>query len=128
MPALALTDNGNLYGAIEFYQECLDNDIKPIIGVDFYVATRTRHDKEARIDNQTHRLVLLAKNYKGYQKLIRLVTDSYLEGFYYKPRIDNEIIKKYNKDLICIMPAFSGDLAKAIKFNDEEKASDLLKF
>jgi len=128
MPALALTDNGNLYGAIEFYQECLDNDIKPIIGVDFYVATRTRHDKEARIDNQTHRLVLLAKNYKGYQNLIRLVTDSYLEGFYYKPRIDNEIIKKYNKDLICIMPAFSGDLAKAIKFNDEEKASDLLKF
>lgn len=128
MPALALTDNGNLYGAIEFYQECKDNDIKPIIGVDFYVATRTRHDKEARIDNQTHRLVLLAKNYEGYQNLMRMVTTSHLEGFYYKPRIDNELIKKHKENIICIMPAFSGDLAKAIKFNDEEKANELLKF
>lgn len=128
MPALALTDNGNLYGAIEFYQECIDNKIKPIIGVDFYVSTRTRHDKEARIDNQTHRLVLLAKNYEGYQNLIRLVTAAHLEGFYYKPRIDKELIEKYSENLICIMPAFSGDLAKAIKFNDEEKSQELLKF
>ncbi len=128
MPAIALTDNGNLYGAIEFYQKCLDAKIKPIIGVDFYVANRTRHDKEPRIDTQRSRLILLAKNYTGYQNLIKLVTDSHLEGFYYKPRIDKELIEKYSKDLICIIPAFSGDLAKAIKFNDENKSHELLKF
>lgn len=128
MPALALTDNGNLYGAIEFYQKCLDAEIKPIIGVDFYVSIRSRHDKEPRIDNQRHRLVLLAKNLNGYKNLIKLVTDAHLEGFYYKPRIDKELIEKYDKDLICIMPAFSGDLAKAIKFNDQEKSRELLKF
>jgi len=128
MPAIALTDNGNLYGAIEFYQECEKQEIKPIIGVDFYVAIRTRHDKEARIDNQTNRIVLLAKNYEGYQNLIKLVTDSYLEGFYYKPRIDKELLEKYKENLICIMPQFSGDIAKAIKFNDSDKAKELLKF
>lgn len=128
MPALALTDNGNLYGAIEFYQKCLEAGIKPIIGVDFYVAARTRHDKETRIDNQRHRLILLAKNNNGYKNLIKLVTYSHLEGFYYKPRIDKELIENYKNDVICIMPAFSGDLAKSIKFGDIEKSKTLLNF
>ncbi len=102
MKSLALTDSGNLYGAIEFYKECKEHDVKPIIGVDFYVATRTRHDKEARIDNERTRLVLLAENETGYKNLLKLVTASYLEGFYYKPRLDRELLEKYNEGLIAI--------------------------
>jgi len=102
MNTLALTDSGNLYGAIEFYKECLDREIKPIIGVDFYVAYRSRHDKEARVDTENSRLVLLAENNLGYQNLLKLVTDSYLEGFYYKPRIDKELLEKYHDGLIAI--------------------------
>ncbi|MDP3763819.1 MAG: DNA polymerase III subunit alpha [bacterium] len=102
MSALALTDSGNLYGAIEFYKECQAQDIKPIIGVDFYVALRSRKDKEARVDNERSRLILLAENNIGYQNLLKLVTDSYLEGFYYKPRIDRELLEKYYDGLIAI--------------------------
>ena len=102
METLALTDSGNLYGAIEFYKECKEHDIKPIIGVDFHVALRSRHDKEARVDNERSRLVLLAENITGYHNLLKLVTDSYLEGFYYKPRIDRELLEKYNEGLIAI--------------------------
>src|SRR3989344_5371828 len=102
MKALALTDSGNLYGAIEFYKECIAAGIKPIIGVDFYVALRTRHDKETRVDNERTRLVLLAENEEGYKNLLKLVTYSYLEGFYYKPRIDRELLEKYNDGLIAI--------------------------
>ena len=81
MPALALTDNGNLYGAIEFYKTCNKEKIKPIIGIDAYVSCRTRHDKDAGIDNRRARLVLLAKRKQGYKNLIQLVTKSNLEGF-----------------------------------------------
>src|SRR3989344_5514796 len=102
MKSLALTDSGNLYGAIEFYKECKEHDIKPIIGVDFYIALRTRHDKEARIDNERIRLILLAENNIGYKNLLKLVTASFLEGFYYKPRIDRELLEKYNDGLIAI--------------------------
>lgn len=102
MKALALTDSGNLYGAIEFYKECKEQGIKPIIGVDFYVALRSRLDKEARVDNGHSRLVLLAENHEGYKNLLKLVTASYLEGFYYKPRIDRELLEKYESGLIAI--------------------------
>ena len=124
--ALALTDAGNLYGAIQFYQECVDNEIKPIIGVDFYVSLRTRHDKQAGIDKGWHRLVLLAKNRQGYTNLINLVTQSYLEGFYYKPRVDHELLESYASDLIAIIPSFSGDVAKALEQNETEKAAELV--
>ncbi len=102
MTALALTDSGNLYGAIEFYKECKEQGIKPIIGVDFYVALRTRIDKEAHIDNQRTRLILLAENNQGYKNLLKLVSASYLEGFYYKPRIDRELLEKHHEGLIGI--------------------------
>jgi DNA polymerase-3 subunit alpha len=126
MPALALTDAGNMYGTIEFYQTCKHNGIKPIIGVDFYVAARTRNDKQGGIDNRRTRLVLLAKNDKGYKNLIKLVTDSYFEGFYYKPRIDQELIEKYHDGLICIMPHFSGESSYALKNGDIEKAKNIV--
>ncbi|MES2214204.1 MAG: DNA polymerase III subunit alpha [Patescibacteria group bacterium] len=126
MNALALTDAGNLYGAIEFYKECTDAGIKPIIGIDAYVASRTRFDREPRIDNSRSRLVLLAKNEAGYKNLIHLVTTSNLEGFYYKPRIDKELIEKYHEGLICIMPSFSGQIGRLIGMKDNEKATELL--
>ncbi len=114
MKALALTDSGNMYGAIEFYKECVDEGIKPIIGVDAYVAKRTRFDKEARIDNTRSRLVLLAENETGYKNLIKLVTASHLEGFYYKPRIDRDLIEKYHEGLICIYPSFAKERSEEI--------------
>ncbi len=128
MQALALTDNGNLYGAIEFYKECKKQEIKPIIGVDCYMAARTRHDKQTGVDNRRQRLVLLAKNTIGYKNLLRLVTDSYLEGFYYKPRVDRELLEKYAEGLVCISPSFSGDIVAALKAADEEKALELVKY
>lgn len=128
MKSLALTDDCNLYGAIEFYQKCKKADIKPIIGIDAYVATRGRKDKEARLDNRRTRLVLLAKNYKGYQNLIKLVTDAHLEGFYYKPRIDRETMAMWNENLICVSPAFSGEISHALKMADKEKAHATLDF
>lgn len=128
MPAIALTDNGNLYGAVQFYQKCVEEGIKPIIGVDFYVANRTRHDKEARIDNQRARLVLLAKNNHGYKNLIKLVTDSHIEGFYYKPRIDKELIEKYRDDLVCIAPAFGGEISNALRVSDFDRAKNIANF
>lgn len=128
MPALALTDAGNLYGAIEFYKTAKKKGIKPILGVDFYVAARTRKDMQGGIDNRRTRLVLLAKNYEGYKGLIKLVTDSYFEGFYYKPRIDQELIEKYNKELICIAPSFSSDISQAIKNKNIDKAKELISF
>lgn len=128
MSAVALTDAGNLYGAIEFYQRCKKKEIKPILGVDFYVAVRTRKDMQGGIDNRRTRLVLLAKNYEGYKSLIKLVTDSYFEGFYYKPRIDKELIEKYNKDLICIAPSFSSDISQAMRARNIDKAKEAIAF
>ena len=128
MAALALTDAGNLYGAIEFFKECKNFNIKPIIGVDFYVAARTRNDREPRIDNKRTRLVLLVKNDIGYKNLIQLVTLSNIEGFYYKPRLDRELIEKYSEGLIAISPAWGGDISTALRNSNEEKAEDWADF
>lgn len=128
MEAIALTDNCNLYGAIEFYQACKKEDIKPIIGIDAYVAIRKRTDKEARVDNRRTRLVLLAKNYDGYKNIIKLVSDAHLEGFYYKPRIDKETIEKWSSNLICISPAFNSEVSNALRNNDLKKANELSEF
>lgn len=126
MNALALTDSGNMYGAVEFYQECIANGIKPIIGVDAYVSVRTRFDKEARIDNVRSRLVILAENEIGYKKLMGLVTKSFLEGFYYKPRIDRELLEIQKDGLIIIMPSFSGEVIKALGSGDDKKAEEIV--
>jgi DNA polymerase-3 subunit alpha len=126
MEAIGLTDSGNMYGAIEFYQECLKKEIKPILGVDFYVAARTRFDKEPRIDNKRTRLILLAKNIDGYKSLIKLVTRSHMEGFYYKPRLDDELITEHHVGLVCIMPSFSGSIPQALKNGNIEKAQEEL--
>ncbi|MES2314841.1 MAG: DNA polymerase III subunit alpha [Patescibacteria group bacterium] len=125
MPALALTDAGNLYGAIEFFKAAQKAGIKPIIGVDFFMAIRGRKDMQAGIDNRRTRLVLLAMNETGYRNLIHLVTLSHLEGFYYKPRIDRELLEKYNEGLIAISPSFSGDIVQALKGRNQDKAKEI---
>jgi DNA polymerase-3 subunit alpha len=127
-PALALTDNGNLYGTIEFYKECKKAGIKPIIGIDAYVASRTRHEKQSGIDSRRTRLILLAKNYEGYKNLVQLVTKSYLEGFYYKPRVDKELLEQYKGNLIAIDSAFSGSLSTALQGNDIPKACEIAQY
>jgi len=128
MGAIALTDNGNLYGAIEFYKECKKQGVKPILGIDGYMAIRTRHDKEPRIDNKWYRIILLAKNAHGYKNLIKLVTTSHIEGFYYKPRLDKELLSRHPEDLVCILPSFSSEISAAIKNSDTTKAKEYIDF
>ncbi len=128
LKAIALTDNGNLYGAIEFFKECKKAGIKAIIGCDMYMAPRTRHDKQSGIDSRRTRLILLAKNQEGYKNLVELISKSYLEGFYYKPRIDKEILQKYSKGLIVINSAFSGETHTALQANDLDKAGSIVEW
>ena len=114
MDALALTDNGSMYGVIEFYQKAHDKGVKPIIGVDMYLAPRTRFDKEHRIDTKPFRLVLLAENNAGYKNLMELSSTGWVDGFYYKPRIDKDLLKEYceGKDhgLIALSGGFYGEI------------------
>jgi DNA polymerase-3 subunit alpha len=127
--ALALTDNGNLYGAIDFYKECKGAGIKAIIGCDLYIAARTRFDKQSGVDSRGRtRILVLARNLEGYKTLMRLVTDSYLEGFYYKPRVDHDLLSKHHEGLIAIAPTFSSDIAQALKNGDKAKALELVTF
>jgi DNA polymerase-3 subunit alpha len=122
MPSFAITDNGALYGAVNFYKEATKEGIKPIIGVDAFLAPRTRFDKDAGIDKPRGRLVLLAKNNDGYVNLIKMVTESWVDGFYYRPRMDRELLERLHADTICIIPSFSGDVALALKEHNPEKA------
>lgn len=128
MDTLAVTDNGNLYNAIEFTKECAGTPIKPIIGVDFFVAPRTRHDKEPRIDNRSKKLLLIAKDQIGYDNLIKLVTLSNFEGFYYRPRIDKELIEKHKEGLIAIIPSFGSEAYGFARTNNIEEAKRNIEF
>lgn len=122
MTAIGLTDHGNMYGAIEFYKTCKKEGIKPIIGFEAYVTPNSRHEKRAGIDNKRFHLTLLAKNNKGYKNLIKLVTLSNLEGYYYKPRIDKELLRKYSEGIICLSGCFGGEFSRAIRAGDMEEA------
>ena len=125
MKAIALTDHGVMYGAVDFYKECKKNDIKPIIGCEVYVASHSRFDKEAGRDNGYNHLILLAKNKTGYQNLSKLVSLSFVEGFYYKPRIDLEILEQYSEGLICLSACLAGSLSQAIIQDNMEKAEEI---
>lgn len=115
LPAVALTDHGNLFGAVEFYKACKDVKVKPIIGVELYVAPSSRIEKTkiAGFPSAFH-LTLLAKNKKGYQNLCKLSSIGYLEGFYYNPRVDEEVLKQYSEGLICLSGCLSSRLSHAI--------------
>jgi DNA polymerase-3 subunit alpha len=127
MPAMAITDHGNMYGTIEFYKLAKKEGVKPIIGVEAYIAERTRFDKETGIDNKRYHLTLLAKNTQGYKNLIQLVTLSNLEGYYYKPRMDKEILRKHSDGIIALSGCLGGELSRALANKDEEKAEKIIK-
>lgn len=126
MNAVALTDHGVMYGVVEFYKEAKKNGIKPIIGSEVYMASRSRFDKDiSGGDAERGHLILLAKNNNGYKNLTKLVSLGFTEGFYYKPRIDKEILEKYSDDLICLSACLAGEIPRAILDNNYEKAKEL---
>ena len=120
--AVAITDHGVLYGAIEFYQKCKKAGVKPIIGYEAYLAPASRHDKNTRADGRSYHLVLLAKNEVGYKNLIKLVSLAHLEGFYYKPRIDWELLTRHHDGLIALSACLGGEISQHILNGDLEKA------
>lgn len=122
MQSLAITDHGNMYGAVDFYKACKKNGIKPIIGCEVYVAPRTRFDKEKVLDKEYNHLILLCKNEAGYKNLIKLVSMSFIEGYYYKPRVDHDILEKYSNGLICLSACLAGEIPQALLQRDYDAA------
>lgn len=120
MSALAITDHGNMYGVLSFYHACKKAGIKPIIGCEFYIAPNGRTDKDPK--NKYYHLILLAMNEAGYKNLIKLNSIAWTEGFYYKPRIDKESLKKHNEGLICLSACVSGEVAKLVIAGREKEA------
>ncbi|MEK7594657.1 MAG: DNA polymerase III subunit alpha [Patescibacteria group bacterium] len=128
MTAVAMTDHGTLSGAIEFYKEAKSADIKPIIGMEAYVASRTISDRDPVKDKQYFHVILLAMNAKGYQNLMQLSTIANLEGLYYKPRIDHELLEKYNEGIICLSGCASGEIGDALRQEQYDQAKDIAKW
>lgn len=124
--AIALTDHGAMYGVIDFYMACKKNGIKPIIGCEVYVANRSHTQKESGVDNKRYHLTLLAKDLTGYQNLIKLTTTAHLHGYYYKPRVDKELLKQHAEGLICLSGCPGSELGRAIQHGDKEKAEALV--
>ncbi|MEK7121423.1 MAG: DNA polymerase III subunit alpha, partial [Patescibacteria group bacterium] len=127
MTAIGLTDHGAMYGAIDFYTACKKNGIKPIIGVEVYVANRTRFQKESHIDNKRYHLTLLAKDNTGYQNLIKLTTAAHLEGYYYKPRVDKDLLRVHAEGLIALSGCPGSELGRAIQSGNKEKAEAVIR-
>ncbi len=122
-PAVAITDHGNMFGAIDFYQKAKDQDVKPIIGCEAYMAPGSRRQREGLLaHNDYYHLILLATNRVGYQNLIKLSSKAYLEGFYYKPRMDKELLQEYHEGLIALSGCLSGEVPYLIGQNDMEGA------
>lgn len=122
MEAVALTDHGAMYGAIEFYKACKKEEIKPIIGVETYIAPRSLQDKESKLDSNPYHLTMFAKDAEGYRNLMTLVSISYLEGFYYKPRIDKKVLKKYAKGIVASSACLAGEISRHLQSKDVEAA------
>ncbi|MCX6813796.1 MAG: DNA polymerase III subunit alpha [Candidatus Azambacteria bacterium] len=125
MEALALTDHGTLYGAVEFFQKAKRAQIKPIIGCELYVASSNMADKNPGPDNKRFHLTLLVKNKTGYKNLVQLVTKAHLEGFYYKPRVDKNLLRQYADGLICLSGCFLAEIPFLISSNRMEKAEEV---
>ncbi|MBR5329512.1 MAG: DNA polymerase III subunit alpha [Firmicutes bacterium] len=122
MNACAITDHGVMYGAVDFYKACKKAGIKAIIGCEAYVAARSRHDKDPVLDKERYHLVLLAKNETGYKNLCKMISFASTEGMYYKPRIDRELMKEYHEGIIALSACLAGEIARACKDDDMEKA------
>ncbi|MCU0287302.1 MAG: DNA polymerase III subunit alpha, partial [Acidobacteria bacterium] len=130
MPAIALTDHGNILGALNFYKEAKKNKIKPIIGSELYVAPDSRHHKpdKSKDEDNYHHLVVLVKNHEGYRNLCELISLSFTEGFYRKPRIDKEILQKYHEGLVALSACIHGEIPRKILHRREEEAYEAAKW
>ena len=128
MKAVAITDHGTMSGIIEFYKEAKANEINPILGIETYVAPRKHTDKDAQKDKAYYHLILLAKNDIGYQNLMRLSSIANLDGYYYKPRVDRQLLKKYSEGLIALSGCLGGELANAIQLNNITEAKEIVKW
>lgn len=128
MPAVAMTDHGVMYGAIEFYKTCTDAGIKPLIGCEVYVARRSHKDKEGKVDTEPFHMTLLAKNYQGYKNLMKMVSIAHLEGYYYKPRVDREILKQFHEGIIALSGCPAGEFIRSIRKGDAKEAEEIAKF
>ena len=124
MDSLAITDHGNMFGAVEFYKAAKENGIKPIIGCEVYVAPRSRLDKVHGIDNERFHLVLLCKNNTGYENLIKIVSESWVTGFYTKPRIDKQLLEKYHEGLIALSACLAGEIPRKLLQDDYDGAKE----
>ena len=120
MDSVAITDHGVMFGVIEFYKEAKANGIKPIIGCEVYTAARTRHDKDAELDRRQGHLVLLAKNDAGYHNLMKIVSAGYVEGYYYKPRVDKEVLSQYSEGIIALSGCLAGEVQHRFLNGDYE--------
>ena len=122
--AVAITDHGNMYGVIDFYKEAKKQGIKPIIGCEVYVAARSRFDKVHALDSERYHLILLCKNETGYKNLIKMVSESWVSGFYVKPRVDRELLEKYHEGLIALSACLAGEIPRKLVANDYEGAKE----
>ena len=128
MDSAAITDHGSMYGVIDFYKEAKAQGIKPILGCEVYVAPRSRHDREnTGGEDRYYHLVLLAENQEGYQNLVKIVSRGYTEGFYYRPRVDKELLKTYHKGIIALSACLAGEVQRAIVKGQYEEACRIAK-
>ncbi len=125
MDSVALTDHGVLYGAVEFYKEAKKRNIKPIIGSEIYMAINSLHGKTPNVDNSSYHFILLVKNDKGYRNLVKIITKAHLDGFYYKPRIDEDFLKDHSKGLIALSACLKGKIPRLILSDKKEEAKEL---
>lgn len=125
MQSVAITDHGTMSGAVEFYKEAKAQGVKPVIGIETYVASRTRFDRDPAKDKARYHLILLAMNQTGYKNLMQLTTKANLEGMYYKPRIDHDLLEQYNEGLICLSACASGELGENLRVDNYEEAKSV---
>jgi len=127
MEALAITDHGSMYGAIEFYKACLEAEIKPIIGCEMYVAPRSHTSKEGKVDSEPYHLTILAKDYQGYLNLMKLVSIAWLDGYYYRPRVDKQLLKQYHEGLIALSACPAGEFIRGLEAGGIKRAEEIAK-
>ena len=128
MDAIAITDHGTMSGAIDFYKEATKEGVKPIIGMETYVAARKHTDKEPGKDKQNYHLILLAMNNTGYQNLMRLSTIANLEGYYYRPRLDHDLLEQYQEGLLVLSGCIGGEIADSIRQGQYKHAKETAKW
>ncbi len=126
MDSVAVTDHGNMFGAVEFIETAAKKGVKPIVGCEFYMAQRTMHDRDPKKDSSPYHLILLAENNEGYTNLLQLVSKANLDGFYYRPRIDRTVLSEHSRGLICMSACLQGEIERKLLYSSEEDAREAM--